>query len=61
MKIYLTKIMQINRDRNCAPQLLSRGMSRRSSKPLKGYSASISQIYCLIIKIKNNIYVVINK
>ena len=51
MKIYLTIIKQINRDSNCAPQHLSRGMSRRSSEPLKGYSASISQIYFLIIKI----------
>ena len=50
MKIYLTIIKQINRDSNCVPQLLSKGMSRRSSEPLRGYSASISQIYCLIIK-----------
>ena len=56
MKIYLTIIKRINRDSNCAPQLLSRRMSRRSSEPVKGYSASISQIYHLIIEK----YVVIN-
>ena len=32
----LTIFKQINKDSNCAPQLLSRGMTRRSSKPVKG-------------------------
>ena len=45
--IYLEQII---RDGNCAPQLLSRGMTRRSSEPLTGYSASTSHFYCLIYK-----------